>query len=311
MAFKYHIVSGTALTTSQEDLLEKIENLPSPFTGILKMKDLRAKTGVKVLVADRNRLLQEWEGYHAEYKNLHDVFYSGERMLACHKHQGEIRDRRNFADEQIRCAKDPREGFLPLLGLYTRNYEWWSGAKAPKVVLITDNIRDYVRHAGIKEDIVFGLVFIQEMMHAYFDAFNSRGFPSILSLEESFAEFAMLTFIDESPDIRFMLPYAKDYVISRIGKNPGELGYGIELFIRSGEDAIKLINRYRDISNWTEPPFLYKNSYNDNMRKFHQDPSEENADKVYEDIIEILNKDWEQTFDPIQPAIGEPWDFDR
>lgn len=230
-------------------------------------------------------------------------------MLACHKHQGEIGDRRNFADEQIRLAKDPREGFLPLLGLYTRNYEWWSGEEAPKVVLITDNIKDYALHAGIKEDIVFGLVFIQEMMHAYFDSLNNKGFPSILSLEESFAEFAMLTFIDKSPAIRNMLPYAKAYVASKIGKEPHGCGYGIELFNRAGDTATMMIERYRVISNWIEPPYLYRNSYGDSMRKFHQDPSKENTAKVFEDIRGILNKVWKMPFDPIQPGIEEKWEW--
>lgn len=36
-------------------------------------------------------------------------------------------------------------------------------------------------------DIVLGIVFIYEMMHAYFDAFYSKGYPSIVPLENSFA----------------------------------------------------------------------------------------------------------------------------
>ena len=309
MAFDYQFGNGAQLTQSQEELLETIENLPFPFGGISKLKDLRAKTGVRVDVFGRARMLKVWESYIAQYNELHDVFYGGEHWQACHRHQGEIGDRRNFAQAQIRQANEPREDFLPLLGLYSRTYKWWSGRITPKVGLVTDNIRDYARQEGVNEDIVLGVVFIQGMMHAYFDAFNSKGFPSLLSLEESFAEFAMLTFIDESPAIRFMLPHAKDYVISRIGREPCECGYGIELFERTGEDATRLIKRYRDISNWTEPPFLYKNSYSDSMRKYHQDPSEENASKVYEDIIGILNKDWGQPSDPIQSAVGEKWGY--
>lgn len=307
MAFVYHSDDGNTLTKSQEDILETIENLPFPFGGISKFKDLRSIINLVVCVSEGI----DWESYMSQYTALHDEFYGGKHAPACHRHQGEIGFRRNFAEEQIRRSKEPKDEFLPLLGLYSRTYQWWKGRCRPKVGLIADSIEEYALKADLNEDIVFGIVFIQEMMHAYFDSFNSKGYPSIEPLEESFAEFAMLAFIDQSPAIRGLLPYAKDYVISRIGKEPRGFGYGIELFERAGEDATKLIRRYRKISNWTEPPFLYKNSYADSMRKYEADPSEENADKVYEDIIEILNKDWEQPFDPIQPAIGEPWDFDR
>ena len=182
----------------------------------------------------------------------------------------------------------------------------------PKVILITDNVKDYALKAGIDEDIVLGFVFIQAMMHAYFDSFNSKGFPTIEPLEESFSEFGMLSFIDYSPSLRRMFfPFVTDYVISKIGKKPDWGGYGIELYTRAGDDAARLISRYRKISNWTEPPIYYKNSYYDDIRKYNLDPTKDNADKVYKDILDILNRDWNQPIDPIQPAIGEPWDFDE
>lgn len=307
MAFDYHSDNGIKLSRTQEELLETIENLPFKFGGISKLKDLRSIINLVVCVSEGI----DWESYMSQYTALHDEFYGGKHAPACHRHQGEIGYRRNFAEEQIRRSKEPKEEFLSLLGLYSRTYQWWKGRCRPKVGLFADSIKEYALKADVNEDIVFGIVFIQEMMHAYFDSFNSKGYPSIEPLEESFAEFAMLAFIDQSPDIRGLFQCANDYVISRIGKEPRGFGYGIELFERAGEDATKLISRYRKISNWTEPPFLYKNSYADSMRKYEADPSEENADKVYEDIIEILNKNWELPFDPIQPAIGEPWDFDN
>ena len=311
MAFEYKIKSGSSLTSSQEDRLEKIENLPFPLRDITCLKDLRTTIGVQVMVGNRTTMHQEWGKYLAQYKKLHDVFFGGERFQACHRHQGEIGERRFFAEEQIRQAKEPREDFFPCLGLYTRNYQWWSGKCIPKVVLITDSIRDYACRANIKEDIVFGLVFIQEMMHAYFDSLNSKGFPSILSLEESFSEFAMISFVDKSPAIHDLLQDAKAYVASKIGKRPYEGGYGIELFERSGDDAAKMIRQYRRISNWIEPPYLYWNTYNDSVREYHKDHSKENAAKVFEDIIEILDKEWDEPSDPIQPAIGDKWGYTK
>ena len=308
MAFEYNSGDSIKLTKSQEELLETIENLPFPFGGISKLKDLRDKNKLVVCVSEGI----DWESYMNQYNALHSEFYWGKHAPACHRHQGEIGERRGFAQEQIRIAKEPAEGYQYLLGIYSRSYKWWSGMCSPTVALITDSIKDYSRIAGINEDIVFGFVFIQEMMHAYFDSFNSKGFPAIVPLEESFSEFGMLSFIDSYPSLRRMLfPFAKDYVISRIGKKPGWGGYGIELYTRAGDDSTKLIRRYREISNWTEPPLHYILDYQRSMDAYEKDPSDENAGRVYEYVIGILDQECEQPIDPIQPAIGEKWDFDR
>ena len=316
MAFKYYTERDT-LTSSQEELLEMIENLPipfgGPFGGISKLKDLRKKIYLSVYATDSQEMLNAWEGYMQQYNKLHGKFYWGNHARECHRHQGEIGFRRDFANLQIKRAKEPTEHFQPLLGLYSRTYKWWSGKHQPKIGLIMDNIKDYAGKNGVDEDFVLEFVFIQEMMHAYFDAFNNKGFPAIEPLEESFAEFGMLSFIDMSPTIRVMLPYAKDYVISKIGKDPHGFGFGIELFTRARDKASSLINQYKDISNWTEPLDLkskYNNNYLDSMRNW-LDQSEKNASKVYDDIIGILEIDWEKPFAPIQPSIREKWDFDQ
>lgn len=314
MAFEYHSENGNTLTKSQEDLLEAIENLPFPFQGLTKLKDLRTKTKVDVYVSDRTDWLESWEDYMEQYKKRHFLFYGGEHFKAGHRHQGEIGYRRDFAEVQIRREKEPKEEFQPLLGLYNRHYRWWIGVFRPRVYLIADRIRDYAHRMNLNEDYVFGFVFVQEMMHAYFDAFNSKGYPSIEPLEESFSEFGMLAFIEKSPFIQGMLRDARVYVTSKIGKEPRGFGFGIELFERAENDAGWMINRYKDISNWTDPfdlRFKYNNAYYSNMSKYDIDSSEENASKVYEDIVGILKIDWKKPFDPIQPAIGEAWAFDN
>ena len=63
MAFKYHSENGNTLTSSQEELLEMIENLPFPFDGISKLKDLRAKIKLEVHVLDSKAMLEPWESY--------------------------------------------------------------------------------------------------------------------------------------------------------------------------------------------------------------------------------------------------------
>lgn len=50
MAFEYYSDNGNTLTSSQEELLEMIENLPSPQKGMASLKDLRVKTKLLVCV---------------------------------------------------------------------------------------------------------------------------------------------------------------------------------------------------------------------------------------------------------------------
>ena len=312
MAFIYKSRNGQTLSKSQEELLSTIENLPFPFGGISKLKELRHKVKMIVSVQDRWYWKKSWEGYIEQYWEKHPEFFMGKHGLVCHRHQGRIGDRRMFAEQQIKMANEADKNFLPVLGLYSRTYKWWAGKHTPRVCLIYDNIKDYAHAADVDEDIVFGFVFIQQMMHAYFDAFNSKGFPAELSLEESFSEFGMLLFIDNFPFLRrVFFPFALDYVISKIGKVPHWGGFGVKLYYRAGDDAMKLIRRYRDVSNWLEPPLHYCLDYWKSMDSYEKDPSDENAEKVYEYVIRILNMDWEEPLEPIQPNIGKPWDFDR
>ena len=197
---------------------------------------------------------------------------------------------------------------VPILGPYTRTYNWWHRIRHPTIALITDNIRNYAHEQQMSEDDVFGFVFIQLMMHAYFSAFNGEGYPSILSLEYSFAELGMLTFIARSPSIRHMLSDARYYVASRIGTRPRGFGYGAELFNLAGTGAARLINRYKDISNWTvystikDAGIDYWKDFDD----YENDPGEQNkAMAVFNDIVGILDVEWKKPNDPIQSVIGK------
>ena len=52
MSFQYIPLNGR-LTSSQENLLDRIENAASPYQGIKCLKDLRGLTGVSVIVSDK------------------------------------------------------------------------------------------------------------------------------------------------------------------------------------------------------------------------------------------------------------------
>ena len=315
MAFEYQSESGLTLTPSQEKLLEIIENLDFPYGGITKLKDLRKKSKLKVVITGNKDMNESWKNYLEQYWEHHDQFFS---TMTGHRHQGEIGNRRNSIDLYEIYSRDHSDEFQPprpLLGLYNRTYRWWTGKCWQKVGLVKENIDDYARKRGISPDIVFGFVFIQQMMHAYYDAFNSNGFPSLLELEYPFAEFGMLSFIDSSPAIRHLLQEAIRYTVAQIGTRPTGFGFGVELFDRARDEAARLIRRYRDVSNWMEPldisnPHKYNNSLQKSSRNYFEDPTDENAERYYEDILGVLDIDWTQPIDPLQPAIGQKGKFD-
>lgn len=301
MTFEYQSENGLTLTPSQLKLLDDIENLPFPYGGITCLKDLRKKSNLVVCVEDWKDMNASWKDYLDQYWACHPKIFSHQ---ASHRHQGEIGERRNYIDLYEIYSRNPSDEFQPprpILGIYTRTYKWWSEMKRPKVGLVIDNIEEYARQSGIISDVLVGFVFIQQMMHAYYDAFNSKGFPSMLELEYPFAELGMLSFIDNSPTIRHLLPKAIRYTKAQIGTRPGGFGFGAELFDRARGDAVRLIRRYRDVSNWMET----NNSLIKSSRKYFEEPTPENAERYYEDILGVLDIDWTEPNDPIQPAIGQ------
>ena len=316
MAFEYQSENGLTLTPSQQKLLEDIENLPFPYGGITKLKDLRKKSNLKVVISDKKEMNESWKTYLEQYWAHHDQFFS---TIAAQQHQGEIGNRRYYINLYEIYSRNPIDEFQPprpLLGIYNRTYRWWTGMRWQKVGLVKENIEDYARKRGISADIVFGFVFIQQMMHAYYDAFNSKGFPSMLELEYPFAEFGMLSFIDSSPAIRSrLLTHAMLYTVTQVGTRPKGFGFGAELFDRAGDDAPRLISRYRDVSNWMGPRNNSDSPFNDSLRQssreYFEDPSDENAEKYYENILGVLNINWTEPADPLQPAIGQKGKYDK
>lgn len=305
MAFVYSSRNGATLSSAQENLLDVIENLPSPFKGVSKLKDLRTMSGLSVIVTDRRYLIEYLEGFVEEYsEKSKKFFFGGKDLLIYHANQGEIGDRKRWAEEQLRKAKEHNPETVPLLGLYSRKLNWYTD-KAPIVYLFADNIRDYAERIGCNSDSVFGYVFIHEMMHAYYDAFNNEGYPAIGTLEETFAEFGMLTFISKTLGRCNLLADSENHVSSKILNGPREYGFGYEMFVRTEGGAPEMIERYKDISNWIN--YLVLNAaginYHDSIREYQNNPNDENANKCYDAVLEILDYVLTKPNSPIQPEI--------
>ena len=298
MAFVYRPDNGVSLSPSYEEFLESIENKPSPFQGLKSLKDLRSLTGLSVVVTDRKGLRKILvNAKEATYRKI------AEDHRAINLAEKDIHDRQIWIEELL----NPEKSRL-ILGLYSRKLFWFDG-DAPKVYLFADNIEAYASKKGYSEEHVFGFVFIHEMMHAYYDAFNSAGFPAKEPLEEAFAEYGMLTFINKTIGPGVFLEEAKDSVSSKINYGPREYGFGFELFFDTSGEEPGMIERYKDISNWID--YLTVNGFPKDyfkcMAEYKNNPDEANASDCIEGVKNILEHEWPEP-DPmytIQPAVGK------
>ena len=298
MAFVYIQDNGVSLSPFQEEFLESIENKLSPFQGLKSLKDLRMLTGLSVVVTDRQRLREILAKAKSDTKC---EIEKDNRML--NLAWKDIEDRLGWIEEHL----NPEKSRL-ILGLYSRKLFWFDG-DAPKVYLFADNIEAYASKKGYSEEHVFGFVFIHEMMHAYYDAFNSAGFPAKEPLEEAFAEYGMLTFINKTIGPGVFLEEAKDSVSSKINYGPREYGFGFELFFDTSGGELGMIERYKDISNWIDYPTVkrFPKDYFKCMADYKNNPDGANASDCIEGVKYILEHEWPEP-DPmytIQPAVGK------
>ena len=298
MAFVYRPDNGVSLSPSYEEFLESIENKPSPFQGLKSLKDLRSLTGLSVVVTDRQGLrkilVNAKEATYRKIAEDHRVINLAEK---------DIHDRLIWIEEFLNPEKSRF-----ILGLYSRELFWFDG-DAPKVYLFADNIEACASKKGYSEEHVFGFVFIHEMMHAYYDAFNSAGFPAKELLEEAFAEYGMLTFINKTIGPGVFLEEAKDSVSSKIDYGPREYGFGYELFADTFGGAPEMIDRYRLVSNWIDYPTVsrFAKDYFKCVEDYKKSTDEKTASDCIEGVRYILEHEWPEPDEKfsVQPGIGK------
>ena len=298
MAFVYRPDNGVSLRPSYEEFLESIENKPSPFQGLKSLKDLRSLTGLSVVVTDRKGLGKILvNAKEATYRKI------AEDHRAINLAEKDIHDRQIWIEELLNPEKSRF-----ILGLYSRELFWFDG-DAPKVYLFADNIEACASKKGYSEEHVFGFVFIHEMMHAYYDAFNSAGFPAKKLLEEAFTEYGMLTFINKTIGPGVFLEEAKDSVSSKIDYGPREYGFGYELFADTFGGAPEMIDRYRLVSNWIDYPTVsrFAKDYFKCVEDYKKSTDEKTASDCIEGVRYILEHEWPEPDEKfsVQPGIGK------
>ena len=317
MSFQYIPLNGR-LTISQENLLDRIENAASPYQGIKCLKDLRGLTGVSVIVSDKACLKIMLKAFVEEIKHQQSNLRKDISVKQIDIFQKELELSRILqkAMDDLEKVDNPNLGKVdnpkvrPLLGLYTRKYLWFDDSN-PYVILLADNIKDYAHVYGTNVDNVFGYVFIHEMMHAYYDAFNADGFPARSDLEEAFAEYGMLTFINKTPSLgSSLLNDARAHVALKKRHGPHEYGFGYDLYDLTGGGNPNMMNRYKDISNWIDLDVIYswkstgKHNYFDDLFYYSSNPFNSiNSNNCYLGVMNILGYNWKQPHIILQRAV--------
>ena len=314
ISFVHKTENNAFLTPSQEKLLDDIEGFtPFPFAGLSSFRELRQRTGVSVIISDRNYLC----------KVLDDCIKRINEIIADYNNNGawrnpgfgenvenEIYRRLEWAKGQREIAGNPKSKLTPLLGLYSRKLLWFD-SENPAVYLFADNIKDYAERKSMPSEHVFGFVFVHEMMHAYYDAFNSFGFPAKERLEEAFAEFGMLTFIEQSFGIQSQLfANAQVNVEDKIKNGPREYGFGLDLYKMSSGRRTDMVDRYKDISNWIDNSIINKDfpskglgNYFKSIADYCQGANESNRTQCFDNVKGILNYQWPMPALRPQPSV--------
>ena len=309
MSFQYIPLNG-CLTTSQENLLDHIENAASPYQGIKCLKDLRTLTGVSVIVSNKACQKIMLKAFVEEIKHQQSNLRKDISVKEIDFFQKERELNRILQKAMDDLEKVDNPKVMPLLGLYTRKYLWFDDSN-PYVILFADNIKNYARMHGTNVDNVFGYVFIHEMMHAYYDAFNADGFPARPELEEAFAEYGMLTFINKTPSLgSSLLNDARAHVELKKKHGPHEYGFGYDLYDLTGGGNPNMMNRYKDISNWIDLDVTYswkstgKHNYFDDLFYYSSNPFNSiNSNNCYLGVMNILEYDWKQPHIILQRAV--------
>ena len=301
--FVYRTENNVFLTPSQENILNVIEGFtPFPFAELNSFRELRQRTGLSVIISDRNGLCKVLEDC---IKRIDEVIADYKKSGAWHNSvfsnnlEKELYERLEWAKGQLVIAKNPQSELVPLLGLYSRKLLWFD-SENPTVFLFADNINDYAERKTVPSEHVFGFVFVHEMMHAYYDAFNSFGFPAKERLEEAFAEFGMLTFIERSFGVQSQLYNdAQVNVEDKIKNGPREYGFGLDLYRISSGNRTDMIDCYKDISNWIDNSIIYNDFQNKGLGNYFESiadyckcPNENNRIQSFNDVQAILNYQW-------------------
>lgn len=289
MRFSYSNPTGITLSTDQEELLATLDEVNSPLQGISRFGDLHCRNGVEVFIVDNGYILNYLKNRRSSLKQEMSKYYSRERT---EKEQAKV----NYLELSFKNIDDSisraSEGML--LGLYSGKVNWFDERRQPDVFLIADNIEKYSTSHNVEARFVFGFVYVHEMMHAYYDSLNYRGYPSVTELEEAFTECGMLYCLHELSGCKplgAVFGAAYDNVSSK-QESSALPHYGFGLYIYQNNRREKMlsehIERYREISNWINliPTREEIKNYSALLRQLY--PSNDRTEQLSEDCFQVV-----------------------
>lgn len=298
--FEYYLKSCCdELTQPQLDVLMDIENASLPYSGYKSFGDLRKKRKVAVVIDNKqdfsNTMLQiigynKWDcpiDIIGDFNMRKDV---EEMMSATRKY----------------CINDN----IQLLGLYTG--QLLVSSPHPAIYLFQDNIEAYADNHKLPVELVYGFVYVHEMMHAYYDSVNP-GYLCIPELEEPFAEYGMLYFLNSCFPGSELMATADNSVRAKQNHGPCEYGFGAYLYDNTRSMNQTWIEKYRFMSQWIPNTTNGLDQYIYGVRKLSANRPAYVADSrnCYKYMEWLLNQDLHgpalpifSVFGPIIPKIN-------
>ena len=299
MRFNYSNPTNITLSSDQEELLATLDEVNSPLQGISRLGDLRCRDGVEVFIVDNDYIMNYLDNRQSSLKHVMSKYCSRERTE-------EEQVKLNYLELSFKNIYDSisraREGML--LGLYSGKVNWFDGHRRPTVFLIADNIEKYSAAHNEEARFVFGFVYVHEMMHAYYDSINYRGYPSVTELEEAFAECGMLYCLNELSGCKplgAVFNAAYDNVSSKQTTSAlPHYGFGLYIYQQNKREKMlsDYIERYREISNWINvipirEEFKKYSSLLCKLYPFH-DKTEQISEDCYRVVKSILYCSWQE-----------------
>ncbi len=298
MPFQYISESnGMRLTQGQEDLLSSIEQAHYKFN----ISVLRLKKGYKVIVPDIVSFRKTLENEIKAYRKYGEEFYSAWLHKLVERSNSDLRPLISNANP-IQITINKLEHILKrlsnqtILGLY-RSFDFSYGS--PTIYLFKENIDAYAVENGISSDNVFGFVYVHEVIHAYYDSLNVKGYHTVEELEEAFAECGMIDFLEHTCSALhspLLATDARNSVSKKQIHGPYEYGFGLELAQISSlsKKTFDMMAKYRRISNRIYPFEHDVLNYQGAIPNLKQaNPAFKKVAKDCYDLVEkILNINW-------------------
>lgn len=220
-----NLVNEGLLTEPEIESLDSAYSSGFPFLGYASLSDFIEEKKVKIVISEdtpsRDYLSTDEDliRLYEELKEWREIFEKTGQL-------DKLKEAEAILDE-LESLKH-----FVVLGEYK--------SKTKEVVLYIKNIRNV--HSGLTSKMLLSIVYVHEMMHAYFDReYEQKRIPYIIDVEEPLAEVGVLFFAESN--YQSMFDDIKEYI--KNGVSPYRLGF--KLYDQYKDKTKQIIESYKHL----------------------------------------------------------------